>query len=329
MTLASNIGQRLRARAKAPPRKAAVMMAIVLLVILALASPFVVGGQAIDIDERRDISLSPGVRSIELNVRATIGQLEVSFAELDGKAVEVTAQIEGTTIRPGSGGPLELTAEYRDDVASGGDRMVANITFDAYAPWPYYSLDSARYSVVVDPSLNATLDLGMTTGGITLSTAPGVVLEGLRLNATSNGAAVTFNNGTMLSGDVRIHTATGGTLFRWYDVEVKGHPTIALSESSGDIDAVFYQHRPLNGSMTVKAAGTLGDMSLSLDLSGVNSAEVKSSKGATVTGEGFTGSLPASLRSDNYRDGGVHRMDVQLNNTRGDIVVDGRWAGSV
>lgn len=311
------------------PRKAVVPAVAALLVAVAITVPFVfLESRALDISERRDVPMVPGAESVRLTVMANVGDLEVYFAPLDGKAAEVFAEIEGRAGYFGRDEPLDLVLEHVSEPGPDGRAIIrANISFNAYAPWPHYSLERTHFTVVVNESLRTSLDLKVVTGGIDVRTSGGVVLEGLRLNATSKGAAVTFNNGTVLAGNVSIHTATGGIQFRWYDVSVMNCPKVVLSESSGPINVTIRQHRPLNGSLEIKAVDVLGNIELRLDLSGINSGEVCSKRGKIANGllEGFTGSLPPSLRTKNYDDPDVHRMSVQLNNTFGGIMLDGRW----
>lgn len=313
---------------KGLPRKAVVFSIVALLVIMMVAAPFVfLESRVLDIHERRDVPMVPDANRIEIDVTASVGELEVYFAPLDGKAAEVLAEVEGKASYFGGDEPLNLTLEHTSEVGEDGNVTIkANVSFNAYAPWPYYSLDRTHFTVVVNESLRTKLDLKMTTGGISVTTAPGVVLEGLRLNATSEGAAVTFNNGTTLAGDVNIRTATGGTQFRWYNVNVTNYPTVTLSESSGIINMTIRQHCPMNGSVNVTAVDVMGDIELRLDLSGeVNQAMISSKKGDVFRSDGFQGTLPPSLRTYNYYDPDAHRMNVQLNNTMGGIMVDGRW----
>lgn len=308
------------------PRKAVALLIVALLVIVAVAVPFVfLESRALDINEQRDVPMTYGASSITLNVMASVGELEVSFDELDGKAAEVLAEVEGKASYFGNEEPLNLTLEHSYD--AGSRRITVNVSFNAYAPWPYYSLDRTHFTVVVNSSLITSLDLKVTTGGINVTTIPGVVLEGLSLNATSKGAVVSLNNGTTLAGDVRIHTATGGTHFRWYNVNVTNYPTVMLSESSGLINATIEQHWPLNSSVDIRIVDVMGDIELRLDMSGnANSAQISSKRGDVFNSEGFYGTLPPNLRTYNYYDPNANLMSVQLNNTLGGIMVDGRWA---
>lgn len=313
---------------KALPHKAVTLIIVVLLVIVVVATPFIfLESRAFNINELKDVPMVPGAESITLNVMASVGELEVYFAPLDGKAAEVIAEVEGKASYFGNDEPLNLTLEHYYDAAS--KRMTVDVGFNAYAPWPYYSLDRTQFTVVVNSSLRTALDLKVTTGGINVTTVPGVVLEGLSLNATSEGTVVALNNGTVLAGNVHIHTATGGTQFRWYNVSVQNYPVVVLSESSGIINVTIQQHQPLNGSVEVKAVDVMGGIKFKLDLSGINSAEINSKRGDFINNGGFIDSEPPSpFRSNNYDDPDTHRFNVQLNNIIGGIMVDGRWTES-
>jgi hypothetical protein len=235
----------------------------------------------------------------------------------------VRSNIEGRSNFFGEQSPLrvDLTSEGSAD----GSQAV-NLTLNTYAPWPHYSLSRVNFTVAIDQDLRARLNLSVTTGGISLRTAEGVVLEGLELNSTSKGAAVSLENGTVLAGDVRVQTATGGSAFAWNNVTVAGARNLTLVESSGPILARFSQQAPMGGSVTMRVVDTVGEVRLGFDLAGQVSARVTCGwnlgEPEVLDNGGFSGT-PENFLSDNYPGGS--RFRVQVNQTIGNIQVDGRW----
>jgi hypothetical protein len=218
--------------------------------------------------------------------------------------------------------------DSRDANDTLGSTQEVNVTLNTYAPWPHYSLRTVSFTIAINESLRTSLNLSVTTGGIALTTARGVVVEGLELNSTAKGAAVTFENGTMLTGDIRIQTATGGSVLSWNNVTVIGSRNLTLMESSGPITARFQQSLPMGGSMTMKVMDTVGEVRLGFDLAGQVSAKVTCGwnlgEPEVVDLGGFNGT-PTMFQSDNYP--GSARFRVQVNQTIGNIQVDGRWTG--
>ena len=280
----------------------------------------------IDIQEERSVDMVEGATNLNLNLVASLGEVEVRFAELGSEAVKVRAHIEGRSGLFGQDNPLNLSLMHRDDVGQGGSNLTVDAAFNTYAPYPYYYLERVRYQVLVDQGLATDLNISVTTGGVVLWTEPGVVLKGLKLTATTHGAVISLNNGTVLSGDVAIHTATGGTTLHWHNLAVVGDRTITLEESSGPIEATFVQHEALGGNVLLQAKDTAGAIALLVDVKGDLGAMVRTSNGLGGTDliplGGFTADEKV-LTSASYpsRDNFV----FQLNNTVGGIEATGRW----
>jgi hypothetical protein len=306
----------------------ALAIGLVVIVVLALLSiPFLfLQYRTIDVREEQNIPLPSGVERITLNVTATVGHLKIEFADLPDSAMKVVAEVRGHAGFFGGASPLRLDISTGNDIARGGDNISAVVHFDTYAPWPYYSLSDQDYTVKINQSLRADLNLSVMTGGVALTTSPGVVLEGLRLNATNDGAVISLNNGTVLAGDMKIRTATGGTMLRWNNVTVEGDRTVSLGESSGRIDARFDQFVPLGANVTVIGKDTAGEMRVAFIIAGDVSANVVVNGGIggveLVPVTGFSGTARSFL-SDNHP--ATNSFDAQLNNTIGGIIVEGQW----
>jgi len=305
----------------------AVIAVAAAVILAALAIPFLfLQYRTVDVREEQTIALPTGAERIELNVTATVGRLLVEFVDLPDRSARVVAEVKGHSGYFGEASPIRLDVTASNDTAQGGETVYASVRFDTYAPWPYYSLSETVYTLQLNRSLRADLNLTVTTGGVVLYTVPGVVLEGLRLNATNDGAVVSLGNGTILAGDIRIRTATGGTALLWTNVTVVGDRTVSLTESSGFIMAHFDQASPLGSDVSVVCKNTVGEIEVSFLLRGDVSAGVTAHGGIGGIGlvpiEGFSGTA-ALFASDNYP--ASSGFDARLNNTLGSIEVEGSW----
>jgi hypothetical protein len=280
----------------------------------------------VNITQVETLPLEEGVKNLDLTVTATVGKLNVTFADLDDASVQINALVQGKASFFGDSPPFKLNVAYGSNAQAGGSNMTARIGFDTYAPWPYYSMSLVQYTVVIDESLRTKLNLSMTTGGIVLDTHEGVVLDELRLNSTVDGAKVSFNNGTTLAGDVHIKTATGGTLLYWNNVSVRGPVSVTLTESSGFVRAYFDQVVPMGGEVSVLCLDTVGEVRMSFDVAGPVSAgatcEWSIGEPKVVNLGGFGGDAERFC-SDNHPS--PDRFDAQLNNTVGNVLMEGRW----
>lgn len=313
------LGGRLR-----PSKAAIAIVAIVIVACISLPLLFV-DYRTISLDEVSMIAPN-GSGRIDLQVTATVGELKVVFVPMDA-AVMVRSSIRGQANFFGEGSPLRVNMTSDNSTDAMGSMQAVNVTLNTYAPWPHYALHSVNYVVAVNEDLRTSLNLSVTTGGITLTTGSHVVLDRLELNSTAKGAVVSLENGTVLAGDVRIHTATGGSVLSWNNVTVEGSRNVTLLESSGPITARFHQQAPMEGSVKVKVIDTLGEVNLGFDLAGQVSARVVCGwdigQPEVVDLGGFEGTA-AEFRSQNYP--GSDPFNVQVNETIGNILLEGRWS---
>jgi hypothetical protein len=309
----------------------AVAIAVVIIVVVALlAIPFLfLQYRTVDVREEQTIPMSAGIERINLTVTATVGLLKVEFVDLAESAVQIVAEVKGHAGFFGEESPLRLSVAAENDTARGGNEINASVNFDTYAPWPYYSVSERYFTVLVDESLRADLNLSVKTGGVVLTTTSGVVLDGLRLAATNDGAVISLNNGTVLAGDLNIKTATGGTMLRWNNVTVRGDHTISLGESSGPIDAQFDQVHPLGSNVTLISKDTVGETRVAFVLAGEVSAQVVANGGIggveLVPLGGFTGTAKSFLSVNHPAPGS---FNARLNNSIGGIIVEGSWSAT-
>lgn len=305
---------------------AAAVAVVIALIIAGISLPlFLIDFRTISVDEVSSVAPN-GSGRVDLQVTATVGELEIVFLPMENEAIRVHSIIQGNSNMFGKDSPLRVDITSENATDARGDTQAVNVTLNTYAPWPNYSLRTVSFSIAVNESLRTSLNLSVTTGGISLTTARGVVLEDLELNSTAKGAKVSLENGTVLDGDIRIQTATGGSALSWNNLTVSGIHSLTLIESSGPINATFHQSTPMGGSVNMKVKDTLGEVRLGFDLAGHTSAKVTCgwNLGEPVVTDlgGFSGT-PSSFTSDNYPSSS--RFQVQVNQTIGNIRVDGRW----
>lgn len=308
-------------------RLSAAAVAVVIVIIIAGVSLplFLIDFRTISVDEVNSVAPN-GSGRVDLQVTATVGELEILFLPMEGEAIRVHSNVQGSSNLFGKESPLRVNITSENATDARGGMQSVNVTLDTYAPWPNYSLKTVNFSIEVNESLRTSLNLSVTTGGIALTTARGVVLEDLELNSTAKGAKVSLENGTVLDGDMRIQTATGGSSLSWNNLTVVGARSLSLIESSGPINASFRQSAPMGGSVAMTVKDTLGEVRLEFDLAGQTSARVTCGWNLgepEVTDRGGFSGTPASFASDNYPS--ASRFRVQVNQTLGNIHLDGSW----
>lgn len=307
---------------------AAAIVIVIAVIIAGISLPLVLlDFRTVSIDEVNTVASDSSGR-LRLQVTATVGELRIAFQPMEGEAVRVRSDVQGHANIFGKGSPLRVNMTSENATDALGRMQAVNVTLDTYAPWPNYSLRNVSFTITINESLRTSLNLSVTTGGIALTTGSRVVLEGLELNSTAKGAVVNLENGTVLAGDMRIQTATGGSTLSWNNVTVDGSRHLTLIESSGPITARFQQHAPMGGNVNVKVDDTVGMVDLGLYLDSGVSAKVVCywtlGEPKVVDLGGFDGTASA-FQSDNYPEGDWLR--VQVNQTLGNIHVEGRWTG--
>lgn len=303
---------------------ALVAAAIITAAMLVLVSAMALQVRSLDMSERYAIPWEQGVEAIDLNVAAALGEVDVSFADLQGDATVITTRLSGSASMLGGENLLSMNVTYEHDRGTG----VLNVTaiMDVYAPWPYHSLDQVRCEVQIDRGLAADINISVVTGGAIVRTAEGTNITGMSIDATSLGSVVALNNGTVLSGDVSIRTATGGSALYWYDVTISGDRLVTMEESSGRLQATIDQASSMEGTVTLLGKSIGGPVSLDMGLRGDVSASVEVTSRGDVKmdcREGFrchdgtraVSDLPAASS-----------FDVRLESAVGGIEARGRWS---
>ncbi|MDW5563127.1 MAG: hypothetical protein SA339_07860 [Methanomassiliicoccus sp.] len=306
----------------------AAVILVIVIVVAGISLPLLlIDFRTVSINEV-DAVPSNGSGRLDLKVKATVGELAIVFMPLDGDAVRVESNVQGQSNLFGKASPLRVDVNSTNSTGPLGTVQSVNVTLNTYAPWPNYALKEVGFTIAIDENLRTRLNLSVITGGISLATARGVVIEGLEINSTAKGAVISFENGTVLAGDVRIKTATGGSVLSWNDVEVLGSRNLNIMESSGPIVARFDQSAPMNGTVNMKVADTVGEVRLGFFLDGQVSAKVTCGwdlgTPQAVNLGGFDGT-PANFQSHNYPS--EDRFRVQVNQTLGNIHLDGSWTG--
>jgi hypothetical protein len=301
-----------------------------LVVVVALIIPLVfLEFRHVAVDEVTAVP-SNGSGRLDLNLEASLGEVEVIFLPLDGDAVKVSATIRGRANFFGQGSPLRMDVTSQNITDEGGSSQFVNVSLNTYAPWPHYSLDQVNYTISVNEGLRSSLNITVTTGGVALATTRGTVLERLEINSTVKGARISLENGTVLAGDIRVHTATGGTMLWWNNLSVEGDRNVTLTESSGLINGRFVQQVPMTARVNVTTRDVLGEVRLAFDLVGNVSAEVRCvwqiGEPEVIDLGGFTGD-PLSFHSINHPTGTL--FAAEANCSLGNIAVEGRWVAAL
>jgi hypothetical protein len=328
-----------------PKRKPISTLAIVMIVLILVAT--VVGVlavitflprpsvRAVDVSDSRDVPYRPAVDTINFDFTADVAAVNIAFEDLSGRLATLDVSVSGEVEIYDSavsdltfGDVVNLTF---DDVVEDNVLTVTS-EFDATGPnvQKWVSL-SVTCDILVDPSLNASVDVETSVGGIVLDTQAGVVFDSLSLKAATGGVEAHLVDDVVVAGDVSVKTTTGGAEFFWDNVIVTKNVLVEVQTITGGVDVDITQHRELEGNITLEAEATTGGLDFAIDIQGHIGAIGRATAGdsddvrAQVVGFGITflDYPPAILRSDNYPAG--NNFDVTLRIVTGRIDIDAEY----
>jgi hypothetical protein len=329
-----------------PKRKPISTLAIVMIVLILVAT--VVGVlavitflprpsvHAVDVSDSRDVPYRPAVDTISLDFTADVAGVNIAFEDLPGRLATLDVSVTGE-VEVYDSAVSDLTFDDVVDLTF-YDTIEDNVLtvtseFDATNPnvRRWISL-SVTCDILIAPSLNASLDVKTSVGGIVLDTQAGVVFDSLSLKATTGGVEAHLVDDVVVAGDVSVKTITGGAEFFWDNVIVTKDVLVEVQTITGGVDVDITQHRELAGNITLEAGATTGGLDFAIDLQGEVGAIGRATAGDSddvrphVVGFGisFLDFPPAVLRSDNYP--ADNNFDVTLIVVTGRIDIDADYA---
>jgi len=308
-------------------RKPISTLAIVLIVLIVIAAVITAIAflpvRAVDISESRDVPYRAGVDTVNLDFTADVARVNVAFEDLVGKLVTLDVSVTGRVGVFGSTDVLDLTF---DDTPEDNVLTVTSEVDIADRGWPWYSSLNVTCDIRIDPSMNASIDVKTSVGGIVMDTRAGVVLNSLSLEATTGGVEANLVEDVVVAGDVSVKATTGGVKFSWDNVIVTNDVLVNAITTTGGVVVDVTQDEELLGNVTLKAEATTGGVDFAIDIRDDVGAKIESSVttgGIDIDRQvGFSGS-EALLQSSNYRAG--NNFDVSLKTTTGGIHVDAKY----
>ena len=316
-----------RRRIERGERRPTSTLAIVLIVLLVSAAIIVAIAflpiHAVDVSESRYVSYQASVDTIKLDLTTDVARINIAFEDLSGKLVTLDVSATGRIGVFGSPDAFDLTFHNTTE------NNVLTVTADVDTVgggWPWYPWLRVTCDLRIDPSMNASLDVETSTGGIVMNTQAGVVLNSLSLEATTGGVKANLVEGVVVAGDVSVKTTTGGVEFSWGNVIVTKDVLVNAKTTTGGVDVSVTQDEELLGNVTLKAKATTGGVDFAIDVQGDVGAKIESSVttgGIDIDREvGFSGTK-SLLRSNNYPAGS--NFDVNLETTTGGIDIDAKY----
>ena len=328
-----------------PERRRLSTLAIALIVLIVVAAIVTVLAvvtflphptiHTVDVSDSRNVLYRPAVDTIIFDFAADVAGVNIAFEDLAGRLVTLDVSVTGK---------VEI---YDSDVSDLAFDDVVDLTFDdtiednvLTVTSEFDSTDervrrwislSVTFDILIDPSLNASLDVRTSVGGIRLDTQAGVVFDSLRLRATTGGVEANLVEDVVVAGDVSAKTTTGGVDFFWDNLIVTKNIQVDVQTVTGGVEVDITQHREIAGDIVLEAEATTGGLDFFIDIQGEVGAIGRATAGDSdyvhpqVVGFeiNFLDFPPAVMRSDNYPAG--NNFDVTLKIVTGRIDIDAEY----
>ena len=310
-------------------------MAITLIAIIGVAAilvglTFIPVYEVEPVNSQVSIPRKTGVNTLNLNLDVDVGHVKIHFEDLTGEPQSPSIIINTTAVGRVSvfgsntgldrympisqnetvGNVLAVTAEQRADGVS----------------WLWSSSINVTLDVIIDWSMNTSLNVKTDTGGILLETQAGTRLNSTSLQATTGGVEVHIVQDAIIAGDFSIKTTTGGVKMSWNNPMVTNSVGINATTTTGGVDMTFTQFDRLVGNITLRAEAVTGGVDFSLDIKNNVGAKIESTVttgGINVARQDRFSGTNTPLQSNNYPDD--HNIDATLKTTTGGIHIDAKY----
>jgi hypothetical protein len=277
----------------------------------------------VDVSESRDALSQIGVDTVNLRFLSDVARINVAFEDLDGELVTLQLSMTG---RVGFLAPSNLYDLTFDHTVVDTVLMVTSELDVANLVWPSsFSGLNVTCDIRIDHSMNVSLNIKTSVGGIVLSTPSGVVLNALSLETTTGGVEATLAPDVIVSGDISIKSTTGGASLNWNKGRITQELQIDVTTTTGGVEVNIKQDDAIPHNVTVNAEATTGGVDFTIDIRGTIGAKIESSVttgGIDIERQiGFSG-IESQLTSNNYPTSG--NFEVSLLTTTGGINIDAK-----
>ncbi len=321
------------------PKRPISTLAIVLIVLVAVTAVIIAVVAAVSflpvravgpVSSRISVPSSIGVDTIDLSLVADVARIRILFEDLSNELQSPFIIVNATaTGRVGYLGSEDILKRYlpKSESSVEGNILIVTVTQDVgLIVWPRVSSLNVTYLVRIDRSLKTRLDVLTTTGGVLLTTQDGVLLEDLRLEATTGGVEARLDEASVAADAVSLKTTTGGVKLFWDNVVVVDDVDVEALTTTGGVEVDIKQDEALLGNIVLNAQAVTGRVELELEIKGDLGAKIESSVatgGIDIDRQvGFSGTS-SSLESNSYP--ASSNFEVTLETTTGGIRIDAKY----
>ena len=321
-----------RGRRRAQPISpvAIILIAIIAVAAILIGLTFIPIYEVTPVNSQISIPGKTGVNILNLNVDVDVGHVNIHFENLTSEphspSIIINTTATGRVSVFGSNTSLDRYMPVSQNETVGN---ILTVTAEQEADgvsWLWSSSINVTIDVIIDWSMNTSLNVKTATGGIILETQAGVILNSTSLQTTTGGAEAYLAQDVIVAGDFSIKTTTGGIKLDWNNPTVTNSVKVNATTTTGGVDVTFTQYDKLEGNITLKAEAVTGGINFILDIRNNIGAKIESTVttgGINVARQvGFSGT-ETPLQSNNYP--ADQKIDATLKTTTGGIHIDAKY----
>jgi hypothetical protein len=300
----------------------AVILGAVLLGVLAFL-PI----RPVSFHEVHEVPFQSGVQAVVVDLTVDVGNVNVAFEDLASDMVTLDLSMSGygSIISP------QLpTVSFQHVTNSNILLVTSRVETSIFYRWLSMNFLQTDCNLIIDSSLNATINVKTSIGKITFETTQrGVVLNSLSLETATGAIEASFVEDTTVTRDISIRTVVGAISLSWQNVIAKRDVAVNLVSVTGATSVSVIQDERLQNKVDLEVEVTTGAINLGLTISGDVAGRITSS---TTTGsvdvqrsDDFsptTLSSASQIQSNNYPS--TSQFDINLQTTTGRIGIDAR-----
>jgi hypothetical protein len=278
--------------------------------------------RSVDISETHSVPYQTDVNVANIDFTADIVSVNIVFEHLTDKLVTLDVSATGWVGVLVSPDVLDITFDY----AAEDNVLTVTVDVDTISPLPIISWLHINCDLLIDPSMNTSLDVKTSVGRIVMDTQSGVVLSSLSLETTTGGVEANLVEDVIVTGDVYVKTTTGGVEFSWNNVAAMGDILVNAKTTTGGVDVNVKQYEMLLGNVTLNAEATTGGVVFVIEIKSDVGARIESSTtlgGINVDKQVNFSGTESLLESDNYATSS--NFKVTLKTTTGGINLEAEY----
>jgi hypothetical protein len=274
----------LRRRGWRPVYTLAVVLIAILVVGTVVSVSIFMPVRQVNFNQTKQVLAETGVQAIDLNLTADVSDFNVTFADLNGRAMTLNVSATGGVGAFTPADPINVTVTH----SRSGNTIRVDARIERNGVWlPMMGGLTVVCDVQIERSLNVMLNAKTNVGRVVLAASSGVVLDSLNLETSTGGVEASLGHGVIVSGNLTVQSTTGSANLNWDNVDLTGDVSVAVRTTTGGVGVDVAEGSSMHGNVTLAAEAVTGGVDFSL--------RIQDGIGATINSSTTVGSVNTNL----------------------------------